>query len=336
MTIVNPSAVSAREEARREDGKFGNQQHSEATGVTLTAPAPQMIDFDTFMEMSESDRIDQIESWAMEHLPETTSLSFVNYDDSLTSEQINLLLTGDTSRLEDDVDSDLLDHREESARNYADEALEQMRSAGIADLEWDELSGDEQQTFIDVAFERDDSDPVKDLTRVTAPKLMRTHLGDVAGDNPSVNHPDDQLRHTARREAITTLLAGHGMSAQDVQANSETIDSLIYEGPDHWHEGVDLDIIFHDKIGDYAPSAQPKSFTFDKPHVVLLDRMNGSGCDAQLAGQLTKSVPEVTDSEAIQPEEGVFLDKGGRSGYGWDETAGVVHSAYRTEIKRTS
>jgi hypothetical protein len=40
MTMINSAATLSRENARGADGKFGHQTHAEATGVSLSAPAP--------------------------------------------------------------------------------------------------------------------------------------------------------------------------------------------------------------------------------------------------------------------------------------------------------
>lgn len=74
MNQISASAESNREQARRKDGKFGEQQHDKADGITLTAPRPgQPIPGDRGQATYTADDLDGY--------PEDCELSISDYGD---------------------------------------------------------------------------------------------------------------------------------------------------------------------------------------------------------------------------------------------------------------
>jgi hypothetical protein len=271
---------------------------------------------------------------------EPLDLRFVQYDDQLSKEQIGMILSGQWNDVEDDVDENFGDHAYEEAVRIATAELETAVQEGSFDREWDELDPDEQDAARYAVYERDESDPLKDLLRNTRPQLMRTSLGQPAGRLQDPRFASGRhLDHgglQARQKAIEDVLkeAGVDTSAEGVK---EAIDDLITEGPYDWHEGVQLDVIFYSDVADVVPSTRSDSdpeagkekvLEFAKPHVLLIDKWNGSGYDTVLPTPLKKTLAKPSeDGSEVPPTGRVYLDDSG-DGYSWDDVCGLVKSAY--------
>lgn len=268
------------------------------------------------------------------------SLRFVNYDDQLTKDQMSMILEGNWNDAENDVDEAFFDGATDEAVRIAEEEINAAYEAGTFDREWDDLDEDEKDEARYAVEARDDSDPVKDLLRTTPDQLLRTSLGNpvdrLSGTVGTSGERLDEDGLQARHQAIEALLkeAGVDTSAEGVTA---AIGELITEGPYNWHEGVQLDVIFYGPIDDAVP--EPRSETdcpetaskvleFDRPHLLLIDKYNGSGYDtvlpAPLKRTLTRSAPDGTEA----PQTGrAYLDDAA-GGYSWDDVCGLVKSAY--------
>lgn len=272
-----------------------------------------------------------------------TDLYFIDYDDRLSSTQIDSILAGDDGEAYDEyignVDGDA--HAIEAAK----QAFSEAEGAGRTDITWDDLGMDEQQRFIDLAGDRDDSTPLKDLIRNTSNQLLRTRLG-VPSDDPALSdacmghniYGVSESEHTRaleqkRYDAIGGLLRQHGIDP-DAGENRTAIEELVNEGPYDWHEGVELDVIFYSGVDQAAARHEGSTeLSFSNPNILLIDRFNGSGHDVRLEGSVAKTIPATLG--AGEPESRAFMDEGGLPGYGWDRTACVVKSYYTTEIQRT-
>lgn len=267
-------------------------------------------------------------------------LRFVDYDDKLTKEQIGMILSGAWNDAENDVEDRFSDHAYAEAVKVATEELETAVQEGRFDREWDELDPDEQDAARYAVEERDDSEPVKDLLRNTPPQLMRTSLGNpserLAEPRWTSGHHQDNGGFEARHNAVEALLKESGMdtSAPGVTA---AIEELITEGPYDWHEGVQLDVIFYSEIDDVVPSTQfdndsdagkEKVLEFPKPHILLIDKWNGSGHDVVVPAPLKRTLARPAEDGSEAPRTGrVYLDDSG-DGYSWDDVCGLVKSAY--------
>lgn len=267
-------------------------------------------------------------------------LRFVDYDDKLTKEQINMILSGAWNDAENDIEDRFSDSAYDEAVRVATEELETAVQEERFDREWDELDPDEQDEARYAVEARDSSEPVKDLLRNTPPQLMRTSLG-----NPSQHlskpqfasgHRLDDGGFEARHKVVESLLKDAGMdtSAPGVTA---AIEELITEGPYDWHEGVQLDVIFYGDVADAVPATQfdndpdagrEKVLEFAKPHILLIDKWNGSGHDVVVPAPLKRTLAKPSEDGSETPRTGrVYLDDSG-DGYSWDDVCGLVKSAY--------
>jgi hypothetical protein len=268
------------------------------------------------------------------------SLRYVSYDDRLTDEQMNMILAGQWIDAENDVDDNFADNAYEEAVTVARTEIDEAVEAGTFDREWDDLDPDEQDAARFAVEERDDSDPVKDLLRNTPDQLMRTSLGQPAGrlSEPrwASGHRMDDGGFTARHDAVAALLKDAGMNV-DAPGVREAIEELINEGPYDWHEEVDLDLIWYGALEDVVPTPRVESpeaegskvLEFATPHVLLIDRMNGSGHEVTIPAPLKRTLTRVgyDDGEAPRTER-AYLDSNA-DGYGWDAVAGVYKPAYK-------
>lgn len=247
------------------------------------------------------------------------SLSFVSYDDRLTEDQTIDYLSGNIAGVDESVFDNFADQNAVSTSEAVEELLQE------AGLEPHEVSEEKLDELRDAVRENDDSDPVNDLIRNTPEKLMRLSL-DQPTNNEHWQGGADGVEE--KREAkIAEILTARGMDVSTDEAR-EAIAELVANGPWDWHEGVDLDVIYYDDIRGStvfnadAGVAETREITFKDPHILLIDRMNGSGHDVRISG---------TIKATATPEKPVKLDAAKNDGYGWDDTAGVVHGAYRTE-----
>lgn len=251
------------------------------------------------------------------------SLSFVSYDDHLTEDQTVDYLNGDIAAVDESVFDNFADQNALSTREAVEELL---RESG---LETHDVSEELLDDLRDAVRDHDDSDPVNDLIRNTPEKLMRLSLDQPTSYEYWQGGADGVEE---KREAkIAEILTAGGMDVSTPEAK-EAISELVANGPWDWHEGVDLDVVYYDDIRGStvfnadAGVAESREITFKDPHILLIDRMNGSGHDVQIPG---------TIKATATPEKPVKLDAAKNDGYGWDDTAGVVHSAYRTETAST-
>ncbi|MCU6480554.1 hypothetical protein [Arthrobacter sp. A2-55] len=250
---------------------------------------------------------------------ETFELAFVDYSHHLSDEQLNDYLAGNQGTLNDSLDEDYYDQKWNRAEELARELLEDAGLEPDADVDQDVL--DELR---DAIQEKDDSDPLPQLLSNGGHKLMRINL---AIPEPDVSYGNNDGVHDERERKLTTILAGQGLDTSAPEAR-QAINELVTEGPWDWHSGVDLDVIY---FGDPRESTildesdgtrKTRELTFTRPHILLIDRWNGSGHSVQFPGTVRAQATE---------DRPVRLDSSTDRGYGWDAVAGVVHSAHRTE-----
>jgi len=271
------------------------------------------------------------------------TLRYVSYDDQLSTEQMDTILEGRWNDAENDVDERLSDGAYEEAVRVATEELATAVEEGRFDREWDELDPDEQDESRYAVEERDDSDAVGDLLRNTGDQLMRTSLGRPAErlseSRWASGHQLDTGGFEARLKAVSDLLkeAGVDPSAEGVQ---EAIEELVDNGPWDWHEGVQLDVIFYAPLEDAVPAPRSDSdcpetamkvLEFAKPHILLIDKWNGSGHDVVVPSPLKKTLIRPAEDGPEVPQTGrAYLDASA-GGYSWDSVCGLVKSAYGKE-----
>lgn len=268
------------------------------------------------------------------------SLRFVSYDDRLTKEQVSMILAGQWNDAEDDVDEKFSDNAYEEAVSTARTEINEAVAEGRFDREWDDLDPDEQDEARHAVEERDDSDPVKDLLRNTPDQLLRTSLGRPA---ERLSEPRwasgsrlDDGGFEARQEAVAALLKDSGMDV-DAPEVKEAIGELVNEGPHEWHEGVQVDVIWYGGIEDAVPTPRGESpetegqkvLEFSRPHILLIDKWNGSGHEVVVPAPLKRTLTRVGYDDEAAPQTGrAYLDSD-TEGYGWDSVAGVYMPAYK-------
>ncbi|MET4144129.1 hypothetical protein [Arthrobacter sp. UYCo732] len=268
------------------------------------------------------------------------SLRFVDYDDRLTQEQMSMILAGQWVDAENDVDDNFADNAYEEATTTARTEIDEAVEEGRFDREWDDLDPDEQDEARRAVEERDDSDPIKDLLRNTPDQLLRTSLGRPAErlSEPrwSSGHRLDDGGFAARHSAVSGLLKDSGMDVDSPEVR-DAIDELVNEGPYDWHEGVQLDVLWYGGIDDAVPTPRTESpetegrkvLDFAKPHVLLIDKWNGSGHDVVVPAAMKRTLTRVGYDEEEAPQTGrAYLDSDA-GGYGWDSVAGVYKPAYK-------
>jgi hypothetical protein len=268
------------------------------------------------------------------------SLRFVSYDDQLTKDQMSMILEGNWNDAENDVDEAFQDNATEEASRIAEEEVTAAYESGTFDREWDDLDEDEKDEARYAVEARDDSDPVKDLIRTTPPQLLRTSLGKPAqrlgGTGGIYGEQLDDAGFEARHNAVEALLKEAGVDTE-AEGVTAAIEELITEGPYNWHEGVQLDVIFYGPIEDAVPAPRSetecpgtasKVLEFAKPHVLLIDKYNGSGYDTVLPTPLKRTLTRPDADGPEVPQTGrVYLDDAA-GGYSWDDVCGLVKSAY--------
>ena len=268
------------------------------------------------------------------------SLRHVSYDDHLAEDQMNMILGGQWLDAENDIDERFSDHAYEEALTVARTEIDEAVADGTFDREWDDLDPDEQDAARHAVEERDDSDPVKDLLRNTPDQLMRTSLGRPAErlSEPRWTSGDrmDDGGFTARHDAVAAVLKDAGMDVDTPQVR-EAIEELITEGPYNWHEGVQLDVIWYGGLEDAVPTPRGESpetegskvLEFAAPHILLIDKWNGSGHEVVIPSPLKRTLTRVGYDEVEAPQTGrAYLDNSSE-GYGWDSIAGVHKPAYK-------
>lgn len=302
----------------------------------------------------------------------TYDLVFTEYDDKLSPEQINVLLSGENEWDHDEfsgIEENESDQRYDGAIREIKDILDEDEFAAL-DAEQDLL--DEARFVIE---EHDDSNIVQGLLESTGSLLVRYDL-----------HVDVDVDYTStdqdRREAALEILAGLGISNASEQLDTTTEDELPHlwsesgarctrcdevgagpgNGPCVGHpdlttivpnEALIASIIailvesgpgaaymfwyadpaelvkaarpFQDaRFGpdDKAPAA---TITFKDTELLVLNKFAGAGYSEKLPGAFT--IP--FDSTRLVTDEG-------DSGYGWNDVAGLVATAFAADVTITA
>lgn len=141
-----------------------------------------------------------------------------------------------------------------------------------------------------------------------------------------------------RVQAISTILTDKGLDTTTPEAQ-EAIQELVDEGPWDYHEGVDVDLITYSDLGevmvpsDFSGGTTTKDLEFKNPKILIIDRINGSGHDVEIPGTAKVRLTSNRDGEPAEKGARFVMDNAKGNGYGWDDTAGVVKSGYRTETE---
>lgn len=275
---------------------------------------------------------------------------YISQGDKLTDEQMDDLLAGNLLAVEESVRDNFSDYVYEEASKKAEELTNEAYENGDIDKDWDELDDDEQNEIRYAVEAKDESEPVKDLMRGTGSQLVRTTFGSPGEKlkNPSSysgNWMDrqpgsgmDNEGFADRVQAISTILTDKGLDTTTPEAQ-EAIQELVDEGPWDYHEGVDVDLITYSDLGevmvpsDFSGGTTTKDLEFKNPKILIIDRINGSGHDVEIPGTAKVRLTSNRDGEPAEKGARFVMDSAKGNGYGWDDTAGVVKSGYRTETE---
>lgn len=330
LIVTHPEGV--QEEIRATDGIFrirvndlNEDDPHMASRKSITAA--EAIDGEE--EGSNGSIEDQVEAIAegLRKEPGGYDLAFVERGDGLTPEQANAILEGDWELAEEQITEHHSDQVFDRAEEIARESVEEHG------LDWDDLDDDQKDQLRETVMDRDESNPLDDhLTQhpaelVRIPVAPQQNLSSLVGDAWVGNREGS----TAKREqVISDLLTGAGVDTSSAEVR-QAISELVEEGPYDWSDSVRLDVLWHGPIGDVAATPREeiglsgtRSLSFSSPSVVLIDTQSGSGYETTIPGTVTTKIDSQTGAKPT-------LDYMS-NGYGWDQTAGVVKSAYRGSV----
>ena len=304
-------------------GRFDNRDRLEAKGVTLEQPS----DHDLRVKA-----LDELEATG-----EMFSLHYTDYTEEMSDGLLRLVLAGDYaeywSKFNETFDDADYDDLDAAIQRFDDEHGTDFASLSAGDEDYDRLEN--------YLWGHDDSDREADLLRFTEKKMMRAPIsgyGTLDGNDTYWANPNDEKawnQLSARREKLLSdRLADAGLD-MSLETNKDAVKLLVSEGPETWHEGVRLDVIWNGDVRDAIPGDVERVLNFQNPHVVLIDTLNGSGYDDKFTGIARMTIGARPEDGALSDGEHVRLDDE-EHGYGWDQTAGLVHSAYNTHVAATN
>jgi hypothetical protein len=257
------------------------------------------------------------------------TIRYISQGEELSDESADAYLTGDDETLDENVIGD-----EDNDFEY----IEELAKGIVGSDEWDDLDYDTQDELKDWVREHDDSNILDGLIGATRSKLMQFPVTDDDDFGVALSEASDEEDEDERRKAITAVfektLTDAGLEMNDT--NREAIATLINENSlDFEHQASEqwkLRILSTDDVKEYGMSGSSpyrdaaRDVQLTDPYILLIDPWNGRGMDAKLEGTITSR---------ISPDSPVRLDA--QRGYGsWDEVAGVVKSAYRSDNKVTN
>ena len=348
---ISSAAATSREQARQKDGKFGHQPHAEAEVDLASAfdadKVSRLLGGGEYSPEAETMLLGEVRSIMGNRPDYLNDMVFIYQDESLDDQEVDLVLAGNMDTAYDwaETSGRWWERRDESAEETARELL------GDLSLDFDALHPDIQDAVRSEITYYDTSDPMRQLLQNTPDKLMRAsvtrdlidaikdgepeeHSQAVAYNNLVVHGIADDYADVvaARSNLIEQELLRSGaidkpLSPQD----REAVESMVEEGPSTWTEYTRLDAIWFGGVQDAAlpmNDGESVSKTLTAPdgmHVVLLDTGVGTGCDAELSAPLTIHLNNDRHAFLDSPEDSPT--------YGWDETAGVYHPAYRADLR---
>jgi hypothetical protein len=256
---------------------------------------------------------------ALAALPKTVTLYYTSRsDDGLSNEQLQRIFDGDIEGVESELDEYGWEHVEYNI----DYAIKEV----LPDAADRDLLGDFPDLELELRTaiqERDDSKgPLLEQLAVTNGKLMRYYL-DYDLEPGSWSWEADAVE-----KAMAEIAEAAGI---EVEANRDTLWSLVaeatYGGSLYviWYDDPE-DVVMSVLNGQWGNSHVATTISWTDPQLVVLDSMNGSGMDGEVKGTVTKP---------FDPEKLSMDGKTRGYGYTWDDTASVVHSAYRCPVTLT-
>ena len=238
-------------------------------------------------------------SWeeVKELLPETTSLYYVDYNESL-DEHLDLLESCIQDQSYESLYDAINDWYEESpfyAFEYLDKELlsDIENKFGVEPSEAEEIFEEWRDHIRDEYYNRDDSDVLKDLLRNTGELVMFFDTGYEVEDG-SWSWSEAKVRH--ERICIKKHL---GIMGQTDEKDDREIDLMIQQAS----YGGQLVIYFNAKLDEViCGDDKPRNIRFNKPHLAIIDQYNGSGDNCQIGclDVLLPFVPERLNLETAK------------------------------------
>lgn len=247
-------------------------------------------------------------------LEDDYELIYIDYRDSLSDGQVNALVARDWESLDESIREWDWHVRYDSADCISKEVADQIEAQGalthgpdigrevrnefeLSDW-WDELRFE--------IYDRDRSNPIRDLARNTGRVLMRQVLS-----------ADPRLRTGDTTELVDELLAD-----LRIEGNAHNRHA-IYETLKECEDWLSAMIVYAVDVADLYDSMNADEVEIVNPYLYLGNPYAGDGyCQERLDGSITLLRDELTT------DKGAF-------GYGWDEVAGVVTGAYECGIRWT-
>lgn len=338
MTILNHTAVAAREGARTPVGQFGEQEHTapELALATDDGRAAAIASFERILagypEQAAHAR-EFIEPklgtlWAPD-------LAYVEYDDKLNANQLDSYLRGDDETLDE------IDHRFREGEAYEDTIREYLHDVtGVDPAEFEDDENDTYERLRELAAELDTSDVIQSLARQNGNLLVQLPVVDDDAFGKALEKasqlPEGDERYSAIEKAFHDALAGTGVQMDDVNKSAirELIDETTldfgFQSAEQWKlrlvTSTDPRELALSSYGEHGEVS--RQVTVEHPSLLLIDPWNGRSHDARLAGEVTTTI----DTEHPARLDAVL-------GHGsLDNIAGVVHSYYRypTKVEATA
>lgn len=252
-----------------------------------------------------------------ENLADSYHLVYIDQGDRLTPKQVAALLRGENAYQSDDL-TDLDEWESEARYRGAVEVIKEI----LYEEEWEILDANpiELSELRCEIEERDVSDPYGDMLRQTGSLLYRY---DVEVDvNTTWASNDEELADQAD-ELAEALGYAPGHTVKDL-IESDLLPEASYGGHAWILFYIDVEEMWKATIAyDQVPEEKRAEvkITFTRPWLLVLDKLNGSGHDVRLPVDVT--LP-------FDPARLTTDDDG--NGYSWDSIAGLVKSAYGTEV----
>ncbi len=319
MTKPLTSAQAAQQSNRTNDGKYTTKSHSEAdVSLGVEAPEPrfdsQGNDWGPAFAEYEVESVRQHE------------IMHVHYNDEFSEDFIAAELSGDWSEIDRVREQEA--HWEWENDAYDQEAAYAVERLGLEPDEarneelFDELRGA-------IADSPNTISPYKSVRDNTPSQLMRLEVFE--GENLTDHNEEAYHDGDAQVEVLEAKFKELGLDSS-TEINREAIEDLVNNGPEYWHEGVSLDVIWSGPYTDAVPGGDEKSLSFNDPNMVLIDSFNGSGWEAQTQGTIKRTIGARSEESDLPGDKRAYLDNLAGE-YGWGDIAGPMQSAYETEVE---
>lgn len=284
VTVEADDVEDARETAL---DQLAGTSEARSSGVVAVDREPHVAK----VEMAPAS-VEKLYTEVVGRLKETYALFYVSQGDQLSDKQVAKIVRGDILGVEEEMDEWLSDSRYESAMYVINELTTEDEREALNDR------------LDDLRFaieERDDSNPLRSLARMTPDASLRYRLEDefvVYGDEEGATKTIAEILGVSEDDSgVDWIVSQGGSCAALFLYFSLDVEKLleIMEG-----------ISFRD---------EKFTLTASNTDVMLLSTMNGSG-------MVTEDPIEFSWTGDFDPSQ-LFLDaRGIGGGYSWDETTG--------------